>query len=593
MAVRGHPLVEQAHATLGRLADAPPATEAVNAALAELADAWDRPFAAGVTGDLPALIDAVCGVTLPDRRARIRMRHGPAGYRVVRTDGTVDEQVMPDARTDAIAAARKRASAAREAVTALAVMVPRRPAWWQFWRWPRYWREVRRVGPHAPARAEAAALATAAEALEAAERLARERYLEDLREAARGEELTLTAPMLTVELVEITGALTIAAARHGGALNIDDTRQGGALNIADARPGGALNIDALLLSRDGQLFAPTRGGHPLAAGTFTDVIAALPDLLAEARALRIAKRIEVKIKGVMTSLADAIERKEATFRERLAKLGALRLADPARFAAGQLARVRGEISASVTAVVEHASVHLGAELAALQTAWIGEIAAARDADALARAVANIEEDGLSRPHRIAEETRGLVTGGLAGCARDIYPRVVEALAQYGLPAQALRVREAPAMPAVSLLPSLTTAAGKLEKPGRLAGLFKSFEGKRANVREKVHERVERMRELAAAELLDAEPRMTQAIASALADMLDTAIAAHQAWLDAALDTERAAIERERETLTPLRSVHDAVRTETYRLSELIAQLERREPVIAVAAAAAETVSPSH
>lgn len=594
--VRGHPLVEQAHATLCRLADAPPATAAVTAAIAELEEAWDRPFAAGIGGDVPArteLFNTACGGKLLDPYARavgsaaVRVRRGAeAGFRAVRDDGSVDERALPDERTAAIAAAKSRATFASDALAAserteLAKVppLPVRPAWWQFWRWPRYWREAKRIralreakpdaDPNAAARVEASALAIAAEALQASARLARERYIEELRDVAGRSGsgcvevviTTVTALPEAIELVELAGS---------------------------ARAGA--EVDAVLLAKEDKLFAPTRGGHPLALGVFGEVLPALPGLLADARALRLAKRVETKIKGVMTSLADAIERKEETFRQRIGKLHAMRLADPAGFAAEQLARVRGDISASVTAVVEHASVHLGSELAALQDEWIGNIAVAMDNDALKAAVAKVEEEWEARPRRIADEVRVLVTGGLAGSARDIYPRVVEPLGQYGLPDDKLRVREAPALPLLTLLPSLSKDAARLEKGGWLAGLFRSFDAKRTDVREKVHDRVERMRELAASEVLDAEPHLNAAIGTALSALVDAAIAAQQAWVEGALEAERALIDKDREVLLPLRSVHDAVRTETYRLSELIAQLERQQPAIAVAAAAAETAS---
>jgi hypothetical protein len=594
--VRGHPLVEQAHATLCRLADAPPATAAVKAAITELEEAWDKPFAAGIGGDVAArteLFNAACGAKLFDPSTRpsgsttVRIRRGAeAGFRAIRGDGSIDERALPDERTAAIAAARSRATFASDALAASVAIervppLPPRPAWWHVWRWPRYWRETKRVralrdarpdvDPLAAARAEASALAMAAEALEAAARIGRERYIEELRDVAGRSNsgcvevaiTTVTALPEEIELVELANP---------------------------ARAGA--EIDAVLLAKGDKLFAPTRGGHPLALGGFAEVLPALRALLADARALRLAKRVEVKIKGVMASLADAIERKEDTFRQRIGKLHAMRLADPEGFAAEQLTRLRGEVSASVTTVVEHASVHLGSELAALQDEWIGNIAVAMDNDALKAAVAKVDEEWEARPRRIADEVRVLVVGGLAGSARDIYPRAVEPLGQYGLPEDKYRVREAPELPSFTLLPSLSQDAGKLEKGGWLAGLFKSFDGKRTDVREKVHDRVERMRELAASEVLDAEPRLNATILAALSRLMETAIAAQQAWIEGALEAERAAIDKDREVLTPLRSVHDAVRTETYRLSELIAQLERQQPAIAVAAAAAETASSS-
>ena len=184
----------------------------------------------------------------------------------------------------------------------------------------------------------------------------------------------------------------------------------------------------------------------------------------------------------------------------------------------------------------------------------------------------------------------LVMGGLGGSARDIYPAVAGALVKHGLSEEQLRVRAAPELPPVMLLPSLTKESAKLEKASWFAGLFRSFETRRTEIREKVYERVERMREVAGSELLDAEPRLNQAIGTALAGLLEGAIATQQAWLDDALDQEHEAIARDREVIAPLVAVHDAVRTEANRLGDMIGQLERHEPAIAGAAAAADTAS---
>jgi hypothetical protein len=597
--VRGHPLVEQAHAALCRLADAPPATDAVAVAIAEIERAWSMPFVVGIAGDAAAraeLFNIACGAKLLDPHARalgsaaIRIRRGATtGFRAFRDDGTSEAQPAPPDREADIATARARAAAARDALQRANAIVyvdtirPKRPAIWAFWMWPVYWIAIWLANKQHPdrgpadralaeARTQLSTLDADADAIEADDRLAQQRYTKALQDVAGGGpigkgvlevEITLAASPLPagVEIIELVGASRASA-----------------------------EVDAVLLAQGDKLLAPTRGGHPLSLGDHAHVLAALPVVLAEARALRIARRVETKIKTVLASLADAIERKEATFRQRIAKLQALRLEDPTAFAAEQLGRMRGEISASVTAVVEHASVHLGSELAQLQQEWIGWIADAPDPDALKAAVTKVEEEWHARPHRIADEVRVLVMGGLGGSARDIYPKAVDALAQYGLPDEHARIKAVPALPPVTLFPVLTKEAAKLEKASWFAGLFRSFDTRRAEIREKVHDRVERMRELAASELLDAEPRLHHAIGTALAGLLETAMDHQQAWLDGALAAERAAIDKDRETIEPLRSVHDAVRTETYRLAEMLAQLERREPAIAVAAAAAETAS---
>ncbi|MDQ3340325.1 MAG: hypothetical protein M4D80_34635 [Myxococcota bacterium] len=598
--MRGHPLVEQAHATLCRLADAAPATDAVNATIGEIERAWEKPFALGIGGDLQArteLLNVVCDGQVFDPHDRalggaaVRVKRGTiAGFRAVRDDGSVEEQQMPPDRTQDIATARARATAARgeysereNAIVRVEGTLSRRPAWWAIWLWPMYWlamwrskqrRTDRKLADLAltEARAQLDTGESDATAIEAHVRLATKRYYESLRSLASGGPIG--AGVVEVDIIVAKSPLP------------ENTEL---VELSGASRAGA-EVDAVLLAQGDKIFAPVRGGHPLAVGDHAQLLGALPTLLADARALRLAKRVERKIRTVLASLADAIERKEATFRSRIARLQALRIEDPSAFARTQLERVHGDISASVNAVVEHSSVHLGSELAQLQHEWVGSIADAADADVLKAALAKVDEEWHTRPRRIAEEVRVLVVGGLGGSARDLYPTVVEALHAYGLPEEHMKLRAAPELPPITLFPSLTKNSTKLERSNWFVGLFRSFETRRTELRGKVHDKVEHMREVAGSELLDAEPRLHHAIGTALTNLLETALGHQGAWLDAALDEERAQVTRDREAILPLLSVHDAVRAETSRLAEMIAQLERQQPAIAVAAAAAETAS---
>ncbi len=603
MTVSGHPLVEQAHAALSRLADAPAAADAAKAASRELDHAWSKPFVVGIGGELPArteLFNLVCDGKFFDPFARalggaaLRFRRGrETAFRAFRDDGTTEQQVMPPDPKKELAAARGRAEAARgqlaereSAIERIDSTLPKRPAVWAIWMWPVYWiatwlarrkRPERKLAELALVEAQQTydTVERDAAALEAQARLARNRFIDQLRNLAGGGpigtgilevEVTLASGPLPdgIEIVELAGASRASA-----------------------------EVDAVFLAKGNELLSPVRGGDPLPFGDPAEVIRTLPSLLADARALRLAHRVEAKVASAMSSLADAIERKESTFRARIDRLHEKRLPDPAAFANEQLENVRGEISSSVTAVVEHAAVHLGSELAALQDDWIGSLANAPDSTAFDAAVARIENVWNSEPKRIADEVRVLVMGGLGGSARDIYPTVVQKLIDFGLPEQDGRIKAAPELPEVVLLPSLVKETAKLEKPGWFAGLFRSFETRKTTIREKVHDRLERMRELASSELLDAEPQLNQAIGTALASLLDAAIAKQQAWLDQAFEAERVAIAQERRPIVPLIEVRDAVRGEANRLSELIGQLEGQEPAIAVAAAAAETASLSH
>jgi hypothetical protein len=596
--VPGHPLLEQAQATLCRLADAPPAAEIVGALSTDVDESWRKPLVVGIGGELPArteLINVVCQRNVLDPYARalgsaaVRVKRGAtSGFRAQREDGSVEEQAEPPDRAGEIATARSRATVAhdelRERETALVRVeqkLPRRPPWWAIWLWIAYWirtwRDRNWSAEHDlarravdEARGKLAAIEKDTAALEAHARLAHARYVDGLRALASSGsgvievEITLAASPLPegVELVELSGA---------------------------SRAGA--EVDAVVLVQGDRVFAPVRGGSPLAIGDHAATLAALPQLLADARALRLARRVQSKVAQAMRSLADAIERKEEAFRARIDRVYALRIDDEAALVEAQLAGVRAEISSSVNAVVEHASVHLGSELAQLQEDWIGAIANARDSKSLDAALAKIDAEWHARPRKIGDEMRVLVMGGLGGSARDLFPAIAAALVPRGLPAEHARPpRLAPELPPVTLLPSLAAEAPKLDKPGVLSGLFRSFETRRTELREKVHERVERMREVAEAELLDAEPRLHQTIRAALATLLQGAIAQQQAWLAQALETERAAIAADRETIAPLVHVHDAVRGDAARLAEMIAHVELHQPAVAVAAAAADTAS---
>src|SRR3569623_1482262 len=118
-------------------------------------------------------------------------------------------------------------------------------------------------------------------------------------------------------------------------------------------------------------------------------------------ARRAAKTIALRVAALEEQLAHA----ETAFDERIAKLDAQRIPDPTSFVAGQLAHVRPQIVTSVSAVSEHASAHLGAEIAALGDEWIGGIGACTSNDALKEMIAKIETTGAESLQRIANATR--------------------------------------------------------------------------------------------------------------------------------------------------------------------------------------------
>jgi hypothetical protein len=146
-------------------------------------------------------------------------------------------------------------------------------------------------------------------------------------------------------------------------------------------------------------------------------------------------------------------------------------------------------------------------------------------------------------------------------------------------------RPAPVLPALEVLPRLsTTPIGKLSGQW-LGGLFQSFDTRRTAVREKAHALIERIRELASAELLDVEPQLHAAIVQALALQLVAACERQASSLAAALAAERAAIAAERAQLAPVVEQRDRAHAILLDLRAELAALEARQPECAVASAA--------
>jgi hypothetical protein len=73
-------------------------------------------------------------------------------------------------------------------------------------------------------------------------------------------------------------------------------------------------------------------------------------------------------------------------------------------------------------------------------------------------------------------------------------------------------------------------------------------------------------------------------------LLATAIGQQSEHVEAALKTEYAAVTRERTAMAPLVAVAESVRAETGRLGDMVGEVERHQPAVAVTAAAAETAS---
>ncbi len=568
----------------------------------EIDRAWQRmPLVAGLSGNLVArseLVNLLVGeqVLDPFRRALgsapLRLRRGPViRFRALRANGTVVDKTMPSPESrDDDAELERKAEEAREEITwhvgalataerALPAVVRVRPKPWAVWLWPLRWilglvhRKALAAWRATRQRLEEAKHKLAGIAAITGERDERERALRDtyygeLRLLCGGgepgkdvREIELDVPTLPadIELVELVGELRASA-----------------------------DVDAVFVVERDALYAPTPDGEQVRLGDPKEVVAELPTLLLRARALTLARRARDKLGAARAEIEGELDRAEQKFRDHLHELGKLALPiDLASFIAAQLARMRPMIASSVNAVIEHASTHMGAELAQLRESWLAAVDAADSSDTLKAAITTIEEQWLTAAVRIADEVRVLVNGGAGGVARDLYTDTVSPLRAHGLPEEHLRTpKRAPEIEPVQVLASLASPAPFTLGGNWFVGLFKSFDTRKTELRDKVQTRSEHIREVAAAEMLDAEPKLHAAVSHALTAQLEAAIELQRSWHQQALADTNAAIAKQREALAPLAKSRDAITAAAIQLGQAAAQLVAEQPAVAAAAVAA-------
>ncbi|HEY5948885.1 MAG TPA: hypothetical protein VIV40_25515 [Kofleriaceae bacterium] len=598
-----HPLVELAQAALGRLAKVPRFGGASRGKDAEIEKLWVRaPLSVAIGGAVSArteMFNYLCGKKVLDPDGR---QHGCAGLRIrrgngtrlkaTRDDGTIEEHVLPPEQADDDAL-RMRAEATESEVKerqlalqrverALPRMARARPRGLMIFLWPLWWlitRRHRRV--LADRQFTEIAYDQACDAREVAKRelaeaeqrirVQRGRFFESLRALSSGPPLG--ANVREVELVLGEGPLP------PGVELIELTRSSQASE----------QVDAILLVERDRLHAPHNSeGTALEVGSIKDVIPALPALLGKARAIVIAHRARDVIEPALERIDDEVNDAEAGFRVRIERLEAMQILDAEEFARGELAKVKPQLSQSIHMVIEHGAAHLGAELARLGHEWQSGIAMTESNDQLKQAVQRIEQSAPLDAKRIADEVRLLVMGGAGGAAYDLYPELVAALKPHGLDEKP--PKSAPPLPAIELLPSLTNAPpAKLSgAAGWLTGLFRSFETRRADVMQKAVARMDHLREVANAEILDAEPKLHHLIERSLNAFLQTAIARQAGWLESAMTFEREAVASEGKQLAPLARMRDRLKHDLAKLDEGLAALEKENPGLAAAAASAVT-----
>ncbi len=592
-----HPLVELAQAALGRLAKVPRFGEPGRGQDLIVQKAWLRaPLSVAIGGAVSArteLFNYLCGkkVLDPDGRkvgcAGLRIRRGKATrFKATRDDGTIEEHVLPPEQADddvlrmRMAATEAEVKERHLALERVEHSLPRaaraRPRGLMIFLWPIWWLLTRkhRRGLADRRFTEIAydqacdARAVAKRELEEAEqriKVQRGRFFESLRALSSGPPLG--SNVREVELVLGEGPLA------EGVELIELTRSSQASELVDA---------VFLVERD-RLHAPHNSeGSALEVGKIENVIPALPVLLGKARALVIARHARDIIQPAFELLDDDVNDTEEGFRLRIERLEAMQIFDAEEFARTELAKIRPQVSQSIHMVIEHGAAHLGAELQRLGQEWQQGIALAQSNDELKQAVQRIEQSAPLDAKRIAEEVRLLVMGGAAGTAYDLFPELLAALRPHGL--EEKPPKAAPTLPTIELLPSLTNAPpAKLSgAAGWLTGLLRSFETRRADVMAKADARMAHLREVANAEILDAEPKLHTLIERTLHAFLLTAVARQEGWLESTLSFERDAVASEGKLLAPLARQRDQLKHDLEKLAKGVAALEKENPGLAAA-----------
>jgi hypothetical protein len=557
----------------------------------EIERTWPRsPYIAALDGELPArtaLINTLCGEKLLDPFARaigsaaLRVRRGPRlRCRVLYSDRTrADRPITEPAAIDDFGGSDREdelrgelavhETALRNAETELPSFVRAPPPWWAVWLWiARALVLVLRRGKLASWRTSGKAIAQSRRKLaaieefsaqrEAREKAARDQYFAELRSLASGgpagegiREIELEVPSDAlpdgVDLVELTGA----------------TRAGLDPDVTLVVSSEGIAIDDVLVGD--------------AAAVFSRIL----DMLKRGRAQRLARRARDRLQAARAAIDVEISRFELELSRRIEAVEKLALTqDRTRFVAVQLERVRLQIVASTQAVMEHASVHLGSELAQVGAEWIGAIAKVTNADELKAAVATIEQEWTAAPQRIAAEVSTLVMGGAGGVARDLCADAVSPLREHGLGDAQLKIKAAPAIAPVPVLPSLANPAQHKLGGSWLGGLLKGFDSRKQDAREKVHARVEHLKEVAAAELLDAEPKLHAAIGQALASEVGRAYDVQKTWHTQALAAAYTAANHDRAKLAPLIESRDMIISRGVRLGQVCDALSLQPDVAA-------------
>jgi hypothetical protein len=101
--------------------------------------------------------------------------------------------------------------------------------------------------------------------------------------------------------------------------------------------------------------------------------------------------------------------------------------------------------------------------------------------------------------------------------------------------------------------------------------------------QKAQARMDHLREVANAELLDAEPKLHHLLERTLSAFMLAAIARQKGWLEGAMTFERETVAAEGKQLAPLARQRDRLKQDIAKLREGIKALEQENPGLAAAA----------
>lgn len=331
-----------------------------------------------------------------------------------------------------------------------------------------------------------------------------------------------------------------------------------------------LGVVPHLFAVGGELAA---GGDPRVRrlGGFAAAASALVQLATIERALAVGARAAAALASGSAALDAAITGTETEFLARLDRLEALRIASPDDHVAAALARARPSVVALGHRRIRDALDQLDHAITELGAAWSARLGEASSGEALRAAAAQIDEGSPAALQAAQATAHRTLVDGLTEHARAHYRELVGELRR-GTPRNDA---EPPWLTVDVEIAELTSSTSLGAIAPRLTSLFRSLDAIKASAAAQLEQRVARLRQLASANVLDAEPRLEPAVTGTIAIALRGEIERHAAWLDAELARERIAIDAERAQLAGLATARDTARS------------DERELVTALEAAAAE------